>query len=213
MKRGYLDLERWPRRPHFDFYRAFHRPFFNISTDVRVSALHRRTRDEGGPSFFLATLFACVRAANDTEEFRYRIRGDGVWVHDQIHIGSTVLRDDETFGFAYFAHADSFADFQASGREEIERVAHDSGLDPRDDRDDLLHTSVLPWLRFTSFMHARRTDAPDSVPKIVFGRHFQRGRDRWLPLSVEVHHALVDGLHIARFVERFEAQLADIARI
>jgi chloramphenicol O-acetyltransferase type A len=30
-----------------------------------------------------------------------------------------------------------------------------------------------------------------------------------MPLSVEVHHALMDGLHVGQFVQGFEAALAD----
>ena len=30
-----------------------------------------------------------------------------------------------------------------------------------------------------------------------------------MPLSVEVHHALMDGLHVGRFVEGFEAALQE----
>ena len=29
-----------------------------------------------------------------------------------------------------------------------------------------------------------------------------------MPFSVEVHHALLDGLHVGRFLARFEAALA-----
>jgi chloramphenicol O-acetyltransferase type A len=47
------------------------------------------------------------------------------------------------------------------------------------------------------------------VPKIVFGRHREAGGRRWMPVSVEVHHALVDGLHVGRFFERFQALLDD----
>jgi len=30
-----------------------------------------------------------------------------------------------------------------------------------------------------------------------------------MPLSVEVHHALMDGLHVGRFIEGFEAALRE----
>jgi len=30
-----------------------------------------------------------------------------------------------------------------------------------------------------------------------------------MPLSVEVHHALMDGLHVGRFVQGFEAAMLD----
>lgn len=212
MTRGggrWLELESWPRRGHYDFFRTFEEPFFSVCTDVRVSELFARSRAPGGPSFFLGTMYASLRASNAVEEFRLRLRPDGVWLHDRIDIGSTVMRGDETFGFAYFAHADSWQQFNRAASAEVERVARSTGAtDPRDDRDDLIHHSVLPWIRLTSFAHARRRNPLDSVPKIVFGRHFEREGERWMPVAVDVHHALADGLHVARWLERLESELA-----
>jgi chloramphenicol O-acetyltransferase type A len=47
----------------------------------------------------------------------------------------------------------------------------------------------------------------DSVPKIAFGRFTRIGETVQLPMSVEVHHALMDGLHVGRFVNKMEAAL------
>ena len=80
-------------------------------------------------------------------------------------------------------------------------------LDLQPDQKDVIHYSVLPWLDFTSFAHARPGGETNSIPKIVFGKHRRRGgRDR-MPISVEVHHALMDGLHVSRFLESFQTLL------
>lgn len=210
MSGSYLDLERWPRRRHYAFYREYDQPFFNITADAEITALYQRTRTPGGPSLFLGCVYAAMRAANQVEEFRLRLRADGVWRHDLIHAGSTILRDDETFTFAYYENVEPFAEFQARGRAAIEAARANDAFDPQDERDDLLHFSALPWIRFTSFTPARQTDRLDAIPKIAFGRHFERERGRWLPVSVSVHHALVDGLHVGRFLQQFEQQIATI---
>jgi chloramphenicol O-acetyltransferase type A len=210
MAGDFLDLSTWPRREQFLFFRGFDNPFFNICAELNVTELYRLSRAPDGPSFFLLSLFLSLRAANEVDEFRHRIRGGGIWRHDRIHASATVLRDDETFGFAYFDFVPDFQVFEKRGRSVIDQVRKHSGpLDPRDERDDLIHYSVLPWIRFTSFSHARRWGTEDSVPKIVFGKHFNLDGKRWMPISVEVHHALVDGLHVARFLERFQGYLDD----
>lgn len=207
-----LDLAAWPRRAHFELFRAYEHPFFNVCADVDVSAAARACRAPGGPSFFLATFHASLGAANDVEEFRCRIRGGDVVVHDAVHGGSTVLMPDERFGFAYFDWEPDFAVFAPRAAAVLAAARASGGaLDPQDHRDDLLHYSVLPWIAFTSFSHARRHATDDSVPKIVFGRrHGEPGAER-MPVSVEVHHALVDGIHVGRFYDRFQARLDAIA--
>lgn len=205
-----LDLESWPRRRHFEFFKDYQQPFFNLCAEVDVSRLHVASRAEGGPSFFLASLYLSLRAANEIEPFRYRIRGDTVVVHEPIHGGSTVLRRDQTFGFAYFDYRPAFAAFAARAADVLEAAGAMSGrLEPRPERDDLIHYSVIPWVRFTSFAHARRLPVADSIPKIVFGRHVQEAGARRMPVSVEVHHALMDGLHVGQFLDRFQSYLDD----
>ena len=73
----------------------------------------------------------------------------------------------------------------------------------------MIHFTTLPWLHFTSFSHARNWGREDAVPKIAFGRADADGPRLWLPFSVEVHHALMDGLHLGRYVQDVEAALAD----
>jgi len=208
-----LDLATWPRRQHFEFFRHFDNPFWNLCAPVDVTEVYEASRQPEGPSFFLTTVHRSLIAANEVEEFRYRFRGDGVAVYDVIDGGSTVLRDDDTFGFSYFDFDPDFERFAASAAEVLADVKRRPlDLDPKHDHDALIHYSVIPWVAFTSFAHARRVSPEDSVPKIVFGKVHRAlrpdGGTGWqMPVSVEVHHALVDGLHVGRFFERFQALL------
>jgi chloramphenicol O-acetyltransferase type A len=199
----YLDLSRWPRRSHFDLFRSYDSPYFNVCANVDVTRLREVAARSEQLSFFLATLFLSTRVANELESFRYRIRGDRVLVHETVHAGSTVLLDDETFSFAYFDFTSDFARFQREARGTMRTLASTSdALNPRDDRDDLIHYSVIPWISFTSFTHARRFNPEDSTPKIVFGKYVPDGDRLLMPVSVEVHHGLMDGLHVGEYFSR-----------
>jgi chloramphenicol O-acetyltransferase type A len=207
---GWVDLDSWKRAGHFYFFKNYEQPFFNVCADIDVSALYARSKEPGGPSFFLATLYYSTRAANEVEAFRLRLREGRVWRHDVVHAGSTILRSNETFTFADFEFVEDYNEFERRGRAVIE-VLRD-GTEPLasdEARDDLIYHSVLPWIRFTSFSNAHRSLTRDSVPRIVFGQHFERDGKRWLPISVEVHHALVDGLDVGRFLERFSLFAGD----
>jgi chloramphenicol O-acetyltransferase type A len=207
-----IDLSTWERRDHFRFFLDYDDPFFSLCAEVDVTRLHADSRAESGPSFFLGALYASTRAANGVEALRLRIRDQGVVVHDVVHPGSTVLRHDDTFTFAYFEYSPDYGRFQADAVTVLDRARHDATpLDPRDDRDDLIHYSVIPWVSFTSFTHARRLRNGDSVPKIVFGRHFDRDGRRFMPVAIDVHHALADGVHVGRWFASLQALLDDPA--
>ncbi|MEM1178656.1 MAG: chloramphenicol acetyltransferase [Acidobacteriota bacterium] len=206
----YLDINSWPRRQHFAFFRDFELPFFNLSANVDVTAALEACRGPDRPSFSVVAFYQALRAVNALECFRYRLRGDRVLIHDTVRGGTTTLRDDDTFGFGYFDYHPDFDVFARGALEGLAAAKAARDLVPSGGDDDVIHFSVIPWVSFTSFQHAKRTAKPgadfeDSVPKIVFGKYFEdRGR-RWLPTSVEVHHALMDGLHVGRFFEQFQA--------
>jgi chloramphenicol O-acetyltransferase type A len=203
----YIDLDEWTRREHFAWFRKYEKPHFSIAAEVDVSACYAAARGDGA-SFTVRVLFAAMHAANAVEAFRLRLRGERVWCHDAVGIGCTVLRPNRTFGFAYFAHETSFPRFVAEGRTEMERARTGTTLtDEREADDATLHATVLPWIRFTSFTNAMRRD--DSVPKLTFGQRYAKDGAWYMPVCVEVHHALVDGIDVGEFFQHFQDRLSD----
>lgn len=204
---GLIDLRTWKRRDHYLWFRRYERPFFSVTVEVDVTAAWKRSRRGGAPSFFLTSLFLMLRAANEVEAFRLRLRPRGVWRHDRLAVGPTIMRDDETFGFVRIEAADTLSEFASQAQPAIAHAAAQTGLrSSKTNRDDIVFHSVLPWLRFTSFTNAL-PGGGDSIPRVVFGRCERDGTRITMPVAVEVHHALVDGLDVARFFERFTANL------
>ena len=204
---GPIDLSTWKRRDHYLWFRKYERPFFSVTVEVDVTETWNRSRKPGTPSFFLSSLFLMLNAANAVEAFRLRLRPRGVWRHDRIAVGPTIMRRDETFGFVRLEPANTLQQFTARGNRAIAKTAVQTGLtSPKKNRDDIVFHSVLPWMRFTSFTNALPGKG-DSIPRIVFGQCARDRRRMKMPVSVEVHHALVDGLDVARFFERFTANL------
>jgi chloramphenicol O-acetyltransferase type A len=201
----FLEMDGWKRSSTFEFFLEYQLPFFNLCTSVEVGPTLTRCR-EAKASFFLASWYACLQAANETAPFRHRVRDGRVWVHDELFIGTTVLRDDDSFGFCYLPSAPTFAEFSAQASRVLSEFRTGAGtFEPLSDRDDLLHGSVIPWVDFTSMSHARRLPMPDSVPKLALGKYTHRDGGVRMPVSVEVHHAVCDGLHVGQYLERLQA--------
>lgn len=208
----FLDLDTWPRRAAFEHFLAFDNPYFSLCTHVDVAPTRTALAERGGRGFALACHFLALRLANDIEPFRYRLESGRVRVHDAVHGSTTVLREDESFGFAYLEHCNDFASFATHGAAAIQAAKQGlAGFDPRPDDTALIHFTTLPWVHFSSFSHARNWGSEDSIPKLAFGRIEVDGTRQWMPLSIEVHHALMDGVHVGRFVERFKAALRNPA--
>lgn len=207
MSGRFIDLASWSRREHFELFRNAVQPFFSLTAEVDVTALRERSAESGGPPFFLAALYAALSAANATEAFRRRVQNGRVWVHDVVHLTSTILRSDGTFAFARFDMTDSLAEFIERGREEIARAKEIAPLRLPDGDDALIYHSTIPWVRFTAFANAIGS-ATDSIPRVVFGRCTQ-GSNGWaMPVAVEVQHSVVDGWDVGRFLEGLQERLA-----
>ena len=206
----YLDVSTWPRRDVFEFYRAFDKPYFNICTSVDVTNLLTARRLDPKLSVSLAYHYFALRIANEIEPFRYRLRGDKVLVHNVIHGGTTVLLPNETFTLTYFDYHEDFGKFLADASRSIDQVrSGDGAFRPRHEDDARVHFTTLPWVSFTSFSHARNWGREDSVPKIAFGKFSTENERIHLPISVEVHHALMDGLHVGRYLNRLAEMLRE----
>ena len=218
-----LDISRWPRRATFEFYRDFEQPFFSVCTRVDVAALKpalAQIKHGSHPATItLACHFLALQLANRMDPWRYRLQQGRVRVLAAVHASTTVLRDDDSFGFAYLRHATDYARFAAPAAQALAAArTAEPPFEPRVGDAALLHITTLPWLHFTSFAHARRggqsghNGDKDSVPKIAFGRIDNDpagGPQRWLPMQLDVHHALMDGVHVGRFVQAFEAAMRD----
>lgn len=206
----YLDLSTWPRRDAFEYFRGFDKPYFNVCTRLDAAPLKAAVAARGVGSFSLACHFVALRLANEQEPLRLRLEGGRVRVHHRLQGGATVLRDDESFGFAYLEPSTDWAHFAEQGARAV-AAARDRAapFEPRTDDSAVIHFTTLPWIAFSSFSHARNWGREDSVPKVSFGRIEADGARLWLPFSVEVHHALMDGLHVGRYIEAMEAALRD----
>lgn len=205
---AYLDVDTWPRKAIFDFFRAFDDPWFNLTAEVDVTAT-RAWCSEHGASFSTACWYTILHATQQIDAFRQRMRPNGrVWQHDTIRIGATALRPDQTFTYVYYEGARDFPTFAQQAKQELARRLAMDGLEPEQGDDDLLHCTVVPWVRFTGIKHAQPGGDAGSVPKIALGRATDVGDSVWMPVSVEGHHALIDGVHVGRFFQLIEGYFA-----
>ena len=205
-----LDLDEWPRAAHFEFFQSFDEPFFGVCVDVDCTHAYAHCKTQDKP-FFLFYLHKALAAANAVEPFRLRIEKGDVYLHDTVHASPTIDRPDDTFGYAYVEYHERWSQFAEAGQAEIERVRASDGLAPATGGENVLHVTALPWLDFTALSHARHFGFEDSSPKIAFGKMTESADGtRSMPVSVHVHHALVDGRHVGDFVDAFQARMNDV---
>ena len=204
-----VDVKAWNRYKQYLFFKEFDSPFFNVCSDLKVTNLRKYCKLKN-TSFFVSILYESLVAANSIKEFKYRLVDDGVVEYETIYAGSTVLTDNDTFNFCYIDYFESYKQFNVNALECIRlSKSQPQAFEPKDDELGLIHYSSMPWISFTSITHARNFKTNDSVPKIVFGKFYKKKKKWYLPISIEVHHALMDGLHVGRYLSLLQKQLSN----
>jgi chloramphenicol O-acetyltransferase type A len=197
-----LDLETWNRKDHFNLFNQFDEPYLGVTVQIDCTSAYHYAKNNG-VSFFLCQLYFSLRSAQIVEPFKYRIEGEDVFVYDQINAGSTIGRRNGTFGFVHIKYNPEFSKFIIEANNEVERVQKRTDLE-RPTGDNLIRYSSLPWIDFTSLSHARNLSVKDSCPRISFGKMTENDGKRIMPVSIHVHHALIDGLHVGQYIECFQ---------
>ncbi|HSQ16407.1 MAG TPA: chloramphenicol acetyltransferase [Anaerolineales bacterium] len=207
-----IDMHTWSRREHFEYFNTFNHPHFNLCANMDLTRLHPYIKEHGF-SLTAAIIYLISRAANAIPEFRYRIREGEVVEHETVSPSVTILVANDLFSFCSIDYSPDFSEFAERSARLIAAVKQGPMLKDPPGRDDLLFMTAIPWVSFTSFTHPMRLHPADSIPRFAWGKYFQEGNLLKMPLSVQGHHALMDGIHMGRFYAEMEEYLGHPAAV
>ena len=174
-----VDMSKDPRRGQFAYFRTLANPTAGVTVSVDVTDLRRRIRETEVVEYDWCTSSHILDLP------------DGAYCY-------CALRSDVPF--EQFLPA-------ARAAQETARRAPSLELAGEGDGEEYLYFSCLPWLTYTAIVQPMGIPA-DSNPRVTWGRYaLQEGRWR-MPVTLLVHHALADGLHIARFYQALDRELA-----
>lgn len=205
-----IDMEHYVRRKHFDYFRSMAFPYVGVTVNVDVTEFVQKAKAEKLP-FFLSFCYCVAQAANAVQEFRQRIKDDGIIQYDWCQTSHTVALDDGSYCYCTLESNMSFREYlpKAEAAQALAKTRRQ--LEDGEDGDSLLFISCLPFLSYTSLVQPVPSPA-DSNPRITWGKYFEQEGRLYLPVSVLCHHALVDGLHISRFYATLDMVLTSLFR-
>jgi chloramphenicol O-acetyltransferase type A len=203
-----VDLKTWPRAAQFHFFRTYQQPHY--ATTTRLDVTHLMQRKSAGVSPYRGCLYAIGAGLHAVPALRMRFRGDVVVAHDIVTLSMTVPTETGSFGYAYVPFVPTFDAFDSKAAALINEVAKGGVLQANSgERDDLAYLSCMPWLDYTSINNAM-PGPDDCIPRVSWGKIVQRD-GRWeMAMTLEVHHALVDGAQVGAYFEAVQGALETI---
>ena len=196
-----LDPAAFPRRTQFEYFCSLPNPQVGVTVPVDVTEARRFAGDRDC-SFFLVFLHLAALAANSVPELRLRIRGGGIAAYDRCDTSHTELPESGVYCYCTLRHDMPWEAYLPYARETRARCLQHPSLVEDEDVESQIFVSALPWLGYTQLIQPTGGPA-DSHPRISWGRFAENPEGRlMMPVTLQCHHALVDGIHIARFYDQ-----------
>lgn len=201
-----IDINTWKRKQHYDHFRSLKDPCFGVVFPVDVSKAYDFSKTHG-VSFFGKYLHDCMKAINEVDELKVRIKDDQVIKYESINASATLMRSDQTFGFSYIEFDNDLDQFLSHLISEKKRIQVTGALFPLRNDLECIHCSAMPWVNFSG--HKEPVSVVlNSIPKLAFSKTVKENNGKMMMnVSINVNHALVDGYHIGIFAEKFQHYL------
>lgn len=154
-------------------------------------------------------IHASTYVANEIVNFRYRIRDDKVVLHDKLNPSFTDLNggEDDLFKLVTVDMKDNILEFVNYAKEKSQSQNDYFPLEEVVGKDNFVYITCIPWVSFTHISHTFSFNKNDSVPRISWGKYFSENNNVLLPFSVQVNHALVDGVHVGEYFDKLQKHI------
>ena len=202
-----IDMESYARRAHFEYFRTLQYPYAGTTVNVDVTGLLAFCRNHH-LSFYLTFLHIAALAADAVPELRQRIRSNGIIEYTQCPTSHIELLENNSYCYCTLHHHMDFEQYYAQA-EKARAACKSGGITEDSDVESMYFISTMPWLHYTSLIQPV-SGGDESNPRITWGKYEVNHQGRMMmPVSILVHHALVDGIHIALFYENLKNRIAE----
>lgn len=233
-----IDLDTWPRRDHFEYYRNLVKTNYNLTSNVDITRLHQLCR-QNGLRFYPTFVYAITRTVNGISALRMALNDSGnPGYYDYLNPSYTIFhKDDETFSDIWSPYEEDFATFYRQAVLDMQQYKDVKGIKSKPGKPEaFLPVSGVPWTTFTSCGSDTFTPPHMLFPVITFGRYFVSdcipdclGRTvasafgsphscrksfpesprMLLPVNLFVSHAAADGFHTCKFFSDLQSLCDD----
>ena len=201
-----INLASWDRR---EFYEHFiNRVVCTYSVTVNLDIDHLREK-----KLYPAMIWLLTKTVNAMPEFRTALTAEGLGIYDDMHPMYTVFNEEhKNFSGIWSYFSEDYPTFLRNYEEDSARYSKSTRYAPKEGTPaNSFNISMVPWLEFSAVNINVFDDGKFLLPIFTMGKYFERDGKRFLPLAIQVHHAVCDGYHVSLFVEKLQAAIQEFA--
>lgn len=201
-----IEVSKWNRKEYFDHYLNHVACTYSMTLNLDLTALINEIKREE-IKLYPTMIYLLSTIVNKHEEFRTALDTTGnVGVFDHLHPSYTIFQKDcEMFTNIWTEYTPSFSEFYKRYLLDIQNYGEvKSFLAKPNVPSNVFNISSIPWVSFTSFNLNLPKVLDYLLPIFTTGKYFEQNGKIWLPIAIQVHHAVCDGFHIARFINQLQ---------
>ena len=210
MKFTPIDLTNWKRSDIFQHFIA-QQTSFSMTKEIDTTQLYKYLK-ENNHSFYLGFIYLMTTIANQEINFRMSFNSKGQVGYWETLSPLYTIFDQKTQQFSALAtdYSPIFTVFKTRYVSDLATFSNTGKLFPQPSLpENVLSLSMIPWTSFTGFNLNVTNGEPYLLPIVTGGKFIFRENKILLPVSIQVHHAVCDGFHVAKFFNTFEKMAAD----
>ncbi|WP_444897292.1 CatA-like O-acetyltransferase [Microbulbifer sp. SSSA005] len=208
-----IDIERWNRKAHFEFFMSSAGSTrIGLTQPVDVTNLVSFCKKNTLP-FYYSLIFLVTQVGNEIAGFRHRIVNGQPIEHDMLHPLFSDLGDNELFKLVMARMETNLTEFVHKARELSQAQSEYLPVENFISRHDILNISCYPWGDFSGLQvkPVQKEDCDPGIPFIFWGKyHRQEGR-LVTSMYIEVNHCFLDGIHLYQFKHQLEDKILQLA--
>lgn len=209
MKFNIINRDKWNRKEYFEYYLQ-QQTTFSIGNVINITKLIKCLKKKNY-KLYPAFIYMVINTVNSHREFRTSFNPEGnlgYWA--EICPSYTIFdKNTQTFSSIWSPNKANFAEFHYQYEKDVEEYNGTGTLFPKTPiPDNNIPISMIPWSSFTAFNLNINDDGDFLLPIITAGKYSQINDELYLPVSLQIHHAVCDGYHASVFMNDLQ-ELAD----
>lgn len=203
-----IDMQTWNRKESYSHYFNSVPCTYSMTVNLDITSFIEVVK-VNHYKFFPVILYALSQIVNTHKEFRMDLDEDkNVGYYDYSNPCYTIFHNEtETITSAWSEHTTNLEMFLQSYNDDMSKYQNDFQNSKPLIGKNYFDVSCIPWTSFTGF-NLNLQEGYDFLPPIfTIGKYFANGNKIMLPLAIQVHHAVCDGFHLARFINELQNYL------
>lgn len=199
-----IDRNTWERVEYFEHYLSAVPCTYSMTTKLDISNILEKKLKP-----YPTMLYCLTTAVNRHQQFRMALNDrDELVLYTKMEPCYTVFhKDTETFSNIWTSYSADYETFCRRYEEDImiygkvERFMAKPNVP-----ENSFTVSMIPWTTFDGF-NINVSNFKYLIPIFTIGKYFEKDGRVYLPLAVQVHHAVCDGFHVCRFIDDLQSQI------